>query len=178
VVLAVIFGSMGGNGSEDKTVTTGSDTTATVNPSQSSQATAAPTVSKAEADKQAKAEAARQAEAAKQAAAAKKAEAARTAAQENAVGAAEDYLSFTAFSRNGLIEQLSSDAGDGYSVKDATYAVDSLNTNYNEQATKAAKKYLSFTHFSHAGLVEQLESDAGDGYTHEQAEYGVSHAGL
>ncbi len=94
------------------------------------------------------------------------------------MGSAENYLRFAPFSRKGLIQQLSSAAGDGYSVEDATFAVDSLNINYNEQATKAAKSYLAMTHFSHSGLVEQLSSDAGDGYTPEQAEYGVSHAGL
>jgi len=118
------------------------------------------------------------AEAAKQAEAARKAEAAMTAAQKNAIGAAKDYLSLTAFSRKGLIKQLSSKYGDGYSVKDATFAVDSLNINYNEQATKAAKSYLQLTHFSHSGLVKQLSSEYGAGYTHAQAEYGVSHAGL
>ena len=77
-----------------------------------------------------------------------------------------------------MIEQLSSNSGEGYPVKVATEAVDSLNINYNKQATGSAKEYLKTMHFSHQSLVEQLESDSGEGYTHAQAEYGVSHAGL
>lgn len=101
-----------------------------------------------------------------------------TLSQEQAIGSAQSYLSMTAFSRKGLIRQLSSDAGDGYSVADATFAVDYLKVNWNEQAAKAAKNYLSMTHFSRSGLIRQLESSAGDGFTHSQAVYGVKKAGL
>ncbi|WP_200881921.1 Ltp family lipoprotein [Nitrincola sp. A-D6] len=38
-----------------------------------------------------------------------------TGPQKNAVRSAEQYLSFQGFSRSGLIKQLSSDFGDGYS---------------------------------------------------------------
>ena len=49
-----------------------------------------------------------------------------TGPQNNAVRSAKMYISISGFSRSGLIEQLSSDAGDGYYVADATVAVDSL----------------------------------------------------
>lgn len=103
---------------------------------------------------------------------------AMTASQEQAIGAAESYLEFTAFSRKGLIRQLSSDAGEGFSVADATYAVDHIKVNWNEQAARSAKSYLAMTHFSRAGLIRQLESSAGEGFTHAQAVYGVNKAGL
>uniref|UniRef100_UPI0040482345 Ltp family lipoprotein n=1 Tax=Yoonia sp. TaxID=2212373 RepID=UPI0040482345 len=45
-----------------------------------------------------------------------------TGPQRNAVRSAESYLSFTGFSRAGLIDQLSSSYGDGYDVADATAA--------------------------------------------------------
>lgn len=93
-----------------------------------------------------------------------------TFGQENALGTAADYLSYTAFSREGLIEQLEFE---GYSTKDATFAVDYLNVNWNEQAVKAAKDYLSYSSFSRQGLIEQLEFE---GYTTEQATYGVDKA--
>lgn len=96
--------------------------------------------------------------------------------QQDAVGAAEDYLNFTAFSRDGLIEQLSSDAGSGFSKKDAAIAVDSMDIDYKEQAAKAAKSYRDFSHFSRRGLIEQLESGAGSGFTHKQAVYGADHS--
>jgi hypothetical protein len=101
-----------------------------------------------------------------------------TKAQEQAIGAAEDYLDYMAFSRKGLIHQLSSDAGSGFSKADATFAVDHITVNWNEQAAKAAQQYLDYSHFSRSGLIHQLESEAGSGFTHKQAVYGVNKAGL
>lgn len=100
-----------------------------------------------------------------------------TGPQNNAVRSAVQYLSISGFSRNGLIQQLSSDAGDGYKVADATVAVDSLNIDWNKQAVKSAKQYLSISGFSCKGLIEQLSSGAGDGYTKTQATYGAQQAG-
>jgi hypothetical protein len=101
-----------------------------------------------------------------------------TAGQSNALRSAENYLSFSPFSRKGLIQQLSSDAGDGYSVKNATFAADHVEVDWKEQAAKAAKNYLDISGFSRQGLIQQLSSDAGDGYTLKQAKYGVDKAGL
>ncbi|MGW4940844.1 Ltp family lipoprotein [Actinoplanes sp. NPDC004185] len=98
--------------------------------------------------------------------------------EDNAIRSAQSYLRFSAFSRKGLIEQLSSDAGEGYPLKTATRAVDSLHVNWKEQAYKSAKSYLKMSGFSRKGLIEQLESDAGEGFTHSQAVYGVEKAGL
>lgn len=95
----------------------------------------------------------------------------------NAVRSAKQYLSVQGFSRNGLIEQLSSDYGDGYNRSDATAAVDSLNIDWNKQAVRSAKQYLSIQGFSCKGLIEQLSSSAGDKYTVEQATYGARQAG-
>jgi Host cell surface-exposed lipoprotein len=94
----------------------------------------------------------------------------------NAVQAAEQYLDFGGFSRQGLIDQLSSEYGDQYPVEVATAAVDSLNVDYNAEAVEAAESYLEFQAFSHAGLVDQLSSEYGDQFTREQAEYGASAA--
>jgi Host cell surface-exposed lipoprotein len=46
----------------------------------------------------------------------------RTTAQANATGSAQDYVSTSGFSRSGLIQQLSSHYGDGYTKAQATYA--------------------------------------------------------
>lgn len=43
--------------------------------------------------------------------------------QQNAIRSAQSYLQFGAFSRKGLIRQLSSDAGDGYTHSQAVYGV-------------------------------------------------------
>jgi hypothetical protein len=100
-----------------------------------------------------------------------------TGPQNNAVRSAKHYLSMAGFSRDGLIEQLSSDYGDGYEVADATVAVDSLKIDWNEQAVRSAKQYLNMMGFSCKGLIEQLSSSAGDKYTKSQATYGARQAG-
>lgn len=97
--------------------------------------------------------------------------------QQNAVRSAKQYLSVQGFSRKGLIDQLSSQYGDGYSVSDATVAVDSLRNDWNKEAVKSAKQYLSIQGFSCNGLIEQLSSDFGDKYTKPQATYGAQQAG-
>jgi hypothetical protein len=81
------------------------------------------------------------------------------------------------FSRRGLIQQLSSSYGDGYSEADATAAVNSLSVDWNTQAVRSAKQYLSMMGFSCSGLIEQLSSDAGDKYTRSEATYGAQQAG-
>lgn len=93
--------------------------------------------------------------------------------EQEAIGAAQDYLKFSAFSRQGLIDQLDSSAGDGYPVDVATAAVDSLNVDWNAQAAKSAQSYLSMSHFSCSGLISQLDSSAGEKFTQAQATYGA-----
>lgn len=100
-----------------------------------------------------------------------------TGPQKNAARSAKQYLSVAGFSRSGLIQQLSSDAGDGYEISDATVAVDSLNIDWNQEAVKSAKQYLSIMGFSCKGLIHQLSSSAGDKYTVDQATYGAKQAG-
>lgn len=95
-----------------------------------------------------------------------------TVAQEQAIGSAEDYLDYTAFSRSGLIEQLEYE---GFSTDDATWAVDNVTVDWNEQAAASAQAYLDYSSFSRSGLIEQLEYE---GFTPEQAEYGVNETGL
>jgi hypothetical protein len=95
-----------------------------------------------------------------------------TAEQENAIGSAEDYLDYTAFSRSGLIGQLKYE---GYPTAVATFAVDHITVNWNEQAYLSAKAYLEYTHFSRSGLISQLKYE---GFTTKQATYGVTKAGL
>jgi hypothetical protein len=101
-----------------------------------------------------------------------------TSGQEQAIGSAKDYLGFSAFSRTGLIQQLSSKYGDGFSKADATFAVNHITVDWNAQAVQAAKDYLSMSHFSRAGLIQQLSSKYGDGYTLAQATYAANHVGL
>ncbi|WP_081394870.1 Ltp family lipoprotein [Mycolicibacterium conceptionense] len=99
-------------------------------------------------------------------------EPASTVSQRNAVRAAEQYLDYSAFSRQGLIEQLEYE---DFSTADATFAVDHITVDWNAQAAKAAKAYLDYSAFSRGGLIEQLEYE---GYTPAQAAYGATAAGL
>jgi hypothetical protein len=101
-----------------------------------------------------------------------------TESQQNAVQAAQNYLQINGFSKQGLIDQLSSSAGDGYSLQDAAVAVDSLQVNWDAQAVRAAKNYLQQSSFSCQGLVQQLDSSAGDRYTDAEAQYAASKVGL
>jgi len=95
-----------------------------------------------------------------------------TVAQSNAKKAAKSYLSFMAFSRTKLIEQLEFE---NYSTADATYGVDAQKADWNAQAAKSAKEYLKLMPFSRTSLIDQL---VFEGYTQAQAEYGVSTTGL
>lgn len=100
-----------------------------------------------------------------------------TGPQRNALRTAESYIAMKGFSREGLIEQLSSEHGSGYEVADATFAVDSMNIDWNEQAAREAASYLEMMGFSCARLVDQLSSEHGAQYTLEQAKYGADKAG-
>jgi hypothetical protein len=100
-----------------------------------------------------------------------------TQQQQNAARSAQDYLDTMAFSRLGLIDQLSSAYGEGYAVKDATIAVDSLHVDWNAQAVLSAKAYLASQPFSCKGLIAQLDSRYGERFTVAQATYGAKQAG-
>lgn len=106
--------------------------------------------------------------------AAKRRAAALRRANERACDAAKDYLSFSAFSKQGLFEQLSSSAGSGFTEAEARYAVEHCGGDWKAEAVEAAKNYLEFSSFSRQGLIEQLSSSAGSGFTYEEAVYAVN----
>lgn len=114
---------------------------------------------------------------ARPAAVAEEANSSLTRPQQNAVRSARSYLEMKGFSRDGLIEQLSSEYGEGFSVADATAAVDSLTVDWNENAARAGASYLEMMGFSCSGLVEQLSSEYGDSFTTAQAQHGAAAAG-
>ena len=95
-----------------------------------------------------------------------------TASQKNAIKMAQQYLNYTAFSREGLIEQLEYEK---FSHQDAVFGTDNSGADWNEQAVQSAKDYLDYSAFSKEGLIEQLEYE---GFTKEQAKYGVENCGV
>jgi Host cell surface-exposed lipoprotein len=103
-----------------------------------------------------------------------------TAAQQQAIDAANSYIQMgSGFSREGLIQQLDSSAGNGFSEALATFAVDHIRVNWDNQAKEAAQGYMqSEPGWSFNGLVQQLESSAGSGFTYAQAVYGAKSVGL
>ena len=101
-----------------------------------------------------------------------------TLAMENALSSAQDYLDYSAFSRQGLIDQLSSEYGSGFEIADATWAVSQLKVDWKQQAVKAAKDYLDYSSFSRQGLIDQLSSPYGSQFTVEEATFAVNQIGL
>lgn len=94
-----------------------------------------------------------------------------TMGQKNAVKKAKSYLEFSAFSHDGLVEQLEYEQ---FSHEEAVYGADHCGADWKEQAVKKAKSYLDFSSFSRDGLIEQLEYEK---FTHEQAVYGAEQNG-
>ncbi len=90
--------------------------------------------------------------------------------------AAESYLDMGGFSRAGLIDQLTSDYGEGFKKKDAEFAVEYLDPNWKRHAVISARSYMEMGGFSLDSLIEQLESPYGDQFTHAQAVYGAKKA--
>lgn len=91
--------------------------------------------------------------------------------QKNALNSAKSYLSYSAFSYNGLVKQLEYEK---FTHDEAVFAADNCGADWSEQAAKAAKTYLEYSSFSKDGLIEQLEYE---GFTHEQAVYGTEQNG-
>lgn len=94
-----------------------------------------------------------------------------TVGQENAYYTALDYLDYTSFSKQGLIEQLEYE---GYTTEEAEFAVEKCNVDWGKQAELKAKDYMEYDSFSRQGLLDQL---LYEGFTQEEAEQGVKAVG-
>lgn len=94
---------------------------------------------------------------------------------ESALASARNYLEFMPFSKQGLIDQLSSDYGDQYPEEAAKYAAENVGADWNEQALKSARNYMESSPMSKAALHDQLTSEYGDQFTKAQADYAISH---
>ncbi len=97
---------------------------------------------------------------------------------DNALESAKDYNEDQPMSKAGLLDQLTSKDGEGFTQEAGEYAVNHLNANWNENALKCAKDYLKEEHMSRSDLQEQLGSsvdDGGEGFTQDQVQYALSH---
>lgn len=99
-----------------------------------------------------------------------------TTAQQQAITSAQSYVdSGQGFSRAGLLSQLTSSYGEGFSPRLARFALAHIQVNWNRQAVISAKSYLnSGQGFSFSGLVQQLESPYGEQFTPAQAQHGAT----
>lgn len=91
--------------------------------------------------------------------------------KDGALETATDYLTYSAFSYDSLVEQLEFE---GFSHEDAVYAADNCGADWAEQAEKAAATYIEYSAFSYNGLIEMLEYE---GYSSEDAKNAVDKCG-
>jgi type IV secretory pathway VirB10-like protein len=99
-------------------------------------------------------------------------QAGETVSQKNAVRKAKSYISFSGFSRDGLVAQLEYEQ---FSRADAEYGADHSGANWNEEAAQKAKSYMDMMGYSRDGLIQQLLYEK---FTQAQAEYGANSVGL
>ena len=92
--------------------------------------------------------------------------------ESQAIRQAEEYLSFTAFSKQGLIDQL---VFEGFTREQATYGVERVDADWSQQAVLKARSYLDMTAFSRSGLIDQL---VFEGFTRQQATYAADRVGF
>lgn len=103
-----------------------------------------------------------------------------TASEQQAVDSAQGYLTDgQGFSYNGLLRQLTSQYGGGFSQADAKFAIAKLHPDWYQQAVESARGYLSDGQgFSHDSLYQQLTSAYGEGFTPGQADYALRAVGM
>ncbi|MGC5222939.1 Ltp family lipoprotein [Micromonospora sp. DT81.3] len=94
-----------------------------------------------------------------------------TLAQQNAVERARGYLDMMGFSRSDLIGQLEYE---GFTVEDATLAVDRLAPDWNAEAVEAARGFLDVSSFTRDTLLDAL---LYRGFSQSEAEAGLAAVG-
>lgn len=94
-----------------------------------------------------------------------------TLGQQNAIGKAQSYLSFSGFSRSGLIQQLEFE---GFSTEDATFGADNAGADWNAECAQKAQSYMDMSSFSRQSLYDQL---AFEGFQPAEIEFGLAAVG-
>jgi len=101
-----------------------------------------------------------------------------TVAQQNALESAQSYLEYSGFSKAGLMDQLTSEYGEGFEKADAEWAIEHVDADWKAEAVESAESYLEYDSFSRTGLIDQLSSEYGEQFTAKQAEYAADQVGL
>ena len=98
--------------------------------------------------------------------------------KEEAVKAAKDHLKYSTYSRQELLDALTSEYGDQFTDEEANNAIDYLEVSgladWKEEAVKAAKDHLQYSTYSRNELFDTLTSKYGDQFTAEEAEYALN----
>ena len=93
--------------------------------------------------------------------------------QANALKKAESYSTTMNMSKKGIYNQLTSSI-EGFSNKDAQYAVDNVQADWNANALAKAKSYQSTMSMSKSAIYNQLTSSI-EGFTATEAQYAINH---
>jgi hypothetical protein len=102
-----------------------------------------------------------------------------TVSQQQALDSAQSYLNLgSGFSEKGLLQQLTSKYGAGFSEADAEWAVAHCGADWNAQAVMSAQGYMKMGGFSRSSLIDQLTSPYGGQFTYDQAVYAAGQVGL
>ncbi|MFC6274536.1 Ltp family lipoprotein [Levilactobacillus tangyuanensis] len=95
---------------------------------------------------------------------------------QSALNKAEDYAGSMDMSEQGVYDQLTSDAGEQFSEKAATYAMKHLtDIDWKANALAKAKSYQKDMDMSPDAIRDQLSSSAGEQFTEAQADYAIQH---
>lgn len=94
---------------------------------------------------------------------------------QSALRKAETYSEMMHMSKAGILDQLTSDYGEGFSPEAARYAVDNVDADWNNNALEKARTYQDTMSMSPSAIHEQLVSGYGEKFTVEEADYALAH---
>ena len=77
-------------------------------------------------------------------------------------------------SKQGIYDQLVSEAGENITAEEAQYAVDTIEADWNENALAKAKNYQETMAMSPGAIRDQLVSEYGEKFTQEEADYAIA----
>ena len=184
IVTFILFGvtSPKAANTDSKSTTAKVESTVKEQPKEKTEEEKAADEAKKKADEEAKAKADADAKKAKEETDAKiAAEKAAKAAKDNipkeyqaALKKADTYANKMNMSKEGLYEQLTSDAGEKFPKEAAQYAVDNVKADWKKNALAKAKTYQDKMNMSKSSIHDQLVSDAGEKFTEEEAQYAMN----
>ncbi|MGE6720192.1 Ltp family lipoprotein [Peribacillus frigoritolerans] len=91
----------------------------------------------------------------------------------SALQKAESYAEIMSMSKQGIYNQLTSEAGEQFPEDAAQYAIDNIKWDWKENALKKAKEYTETMAMSKDAVYDQLISEAGEQFTPKEAQYAI-----